>query len=64
MARVKLSESPPLMRNNGDEIPFKLPVSGGAFCAPDLGWGPECGLLHATESGKFEKLLRSDPEAL
>ena len=59
-ARVKLFELPPLLRGNGDRLPFKLPVSVVLLCAAGWCGGPGSGLLCAAGSGKFEKLLRSD----
>ena len=59
-ARVKLFESPPLMRNDGDRLPSNCRFRW-CFGALLVGvGGPGFGLLCAAGSGKFEKLLRSD----
>ncbi|MET3903869.1 hypothetical protein ABIE35_002448 [Paenarthrobacter sp. 4246] len=64
VARVKLFESPPLMRKDGDRLPSNCRFRW-CFCVLLVGvGGPGSGLLCAAGSGNFEKLLRSDPGPL
>ena len=69
------SESPPLKRKNSDRPPFdwkpdvaRLVVCRGFSGGAGFRWCSEglalAGLLGVVGSGKFGKLLRSDPECL
>jgi hypothetical protein len=70
--RVLFSESPPLKRKNSGQPPDEqpgngslcgVPCVGGAGCV-GLAGGGFAGLQSFAGSGKFEKLLRSEGEAL
>ena len=72
VSRVQLFESPPLMRKDCDRPPDKRPEIWCAVERAGVGWGSSCGagnrgnvdLQSFTGSGKFEKLLRSDPRPI
>ena len=68
--RVKFLESPPLKRKNSDRPPFKQPEKwcakqravNGRGKLPASGNRGNLDLQSSAGTGKFEKLLRSDPE--
>jgi hypothetical protein len=73
--RVLFSESPPLVRGNGGQTPFFERNFFRCFCGAGVvfggvplwwcsGWLVSADLTGAGLAGKFEKLLRSDPECL